>query len=63
MPFTALLFLSVFLPVYMVVAAATRGAVANWAILTLSLLFYLWGAPTFLPVILGLGRSVLHSGP
>lgn len=55
MPFTALLFLSVFLPVYMVVAAATRGAVANWAILALSLLFYLWGAPTFLPVILGLG--------
>ncbi len=55
MPFTALIFLSCFLPVYMVVAAATRGAVANWAILALSLLFYLWGAPTFLPVILGLG--------
>lgn len=55
MPFTALIFLSCFLPIYMVVVAVTRGAVANWAILLLSLLFYLWGAPTFLPVILGLG--------
>ena len=55
MPFTALIFLSCFLPVYMIVAAVTRGAVANWGILGLSLLFYLWGAPTFLPVILGLG--------
>ncbi|MEZ4400158.1 MAG: MBOAT family O-acyltransferase [Kofleriaceae bacterium] len=55
MPFTTLLFLSCFLPIYMVVVVVTRGAVANWAILALSVLFYLWGAPTFLPVILALG--------
>src|SRR5215470_5478965 len=60
MPFTALTFLTLFLPcvcvVYYVVPRAGRNAVA----LAASLVFYAWGAPAFLPVILALGVIDYH---
>jgi alginate O-acetyltransferase complex protein AlgI len=60
MPFTALTFLTLFLPcvciVYYLVPRAGRNAVA----LAASLVFYAWGAPAFLPVILALGVIDYH---
>src|SRR5690348_14896223 len=62
MPFTALTFLTLFLPcvciAYYVVPKQGRNAVALLA----SILFYAWGAPAFLPVILALGVIDYHLG-
>ena len=55
MAFSSLLFLSVFLPIYVVLYWASPKRVRNATMLGLSLLFYAWGAPWFMPVILALG--------
>ena len=55
MPFSSLLFLSVFFPLYVVLTWATPRAARNVTVLVLSILFYAWGAPRFLPVVLTLG--------
>jgi alginate O-acetyltransferase complex protein AlgI len=55
MPFSSLLFLHLFLPLFLIVYwTAPRGA-KNGVAIGASLLFYAWGAPRFLPVVLGLG--------
>lgn len=55
MPFSSLLFLHLFLPLFLLVYwAAPRGA-KNGVAIGASLIFYAWGAPRFLPVVLGLG--------
>ena len=55
MPFSTILFVCGFLPlclaVYWLAPARLRNAVA----LAFSVLFYAWGAPRFLPVVLALG--------
>ena len=55
MPFSSILFVCAFLPAclaaYFLAPARARNAVALGA----SLLFYAWGAPKFLPVVLALG--------
>lgn len=55
MAFSSLLFLSLCLPAYVLLYWAAPRSMRNTVILTLSLFFYAWGAPWFLPVILGLG--------
>ena len=55
MAFSSLLFISVFLPIYVVLYWASPKRVRNGTMLGLSLLFYAWGAPWFMPVILALG--------
>jgi alginate O-acetyltransferase complex protein AlgI len=55
MAFSSLLFLTAFLPVYVLLYWASPRPVRNATLLLLSLVFYAWGAPWFLPVILGLG--------
>ena len=55
MPFSSLLFLHLFLPLFLIIYwAAPRGA-KNGVAIGASLVFYAWGAPRFLPVVLGLG--------
>ncbi|HVJ92075.1 MAG TPA: MBOAT family O-acyltransferase [Labilithrix sp.] len=55
MAFSSLLFLTLFLPVYVVAYWASPRVTRNATLLTLSILFYAWGAPWFLPVVLALG--------
>lgn len=55
MPFSSLLFLTVFFPAFVVLTWATPRAGRNVTLLVLSILFYAWGAPWFLPVVLALG--------
>ena len=54
-PFSSLLFLHLFLPVFLVVYWVTPRAGKNAVAIGASLVFYAWGAPKFLPVVLGLG--------
>lgn len=54
MPFSSLLFLHAFLPAFVIVYwIAPRGA-KNAVAIAASLVFYAWGAPRFLPVVIGL---------
>jgi alginate O-acetyltransferase complex protein AlgI len=55
MAFSSLLFLTLFLPLYVVAYWASPRAMRNATLLVLSILFYAWGAPWFLPVVLALG--------
>jgi alginate O-acetyltransferase complex protein AlgI len=55
MPFSTLLFVCGFLPIFVVVYLATPRGAKNVVLLLLSLAFYVWGAPAFLPIILVLG--------
>src|SRR5262245_47591190 len=55
MAFSSLLFLTAFFPAYVVLYWASPRVARNIALLLLSIVFYAWGAPWFLPVILGLG--------
>jgi alginate O-acetyltransferase complex protein AlgI len=55
MAFSSLLFLTAFLPAYVVLYWASPRVVRNATLLILSILFYAWGAPWFLPVVLALG--------
>ncbi len=55
MPFSSLLFLHAFLPAFLLVYWLAPRAAKNGVAIAGSLLFYAWGAPRFLPVVLALG--------
>lgn len=55
MPFSTLLFVCGFLPAYAAVYLLAPARAKNPVLLALSFVFYVWGAPAFLPVILALG--------
>lgn len=55
MPFSSLLFVHLFLPAFLVAYWLTPRFAKNYTAIAASLLFYAWGAPKFLPVVLGLG--------
>jgi alginate O-acetyltransferase complex protein AlgI len=55
MAFSSLLFLTAFFPAYVVLYWLSPRRVRNVTLLALSFLFYAWGAPWFLPVVLALG--------
>jgi len=55
MPFSSLLFLSVFLPAFLAAYWVSPRAVKNTVALLFSIAFYAWGAPRLLPVVLALG--------
>jgi alginate O-acetyltransferase complex protein AlgI len=62
MPFSSLLFLHAFLPLFLAAYWCTR--YRNAVAIAASLLFYAWGAPRFLPVVVALGIidfSVSHA--
>ena len=60
MPFSSLLFLHLFLPCFLAVYWITPRAWKNWVAIGASLVFYAWGAPRFLPVVIGLGVVDYH---
>ncbi|MBA3454808.1 MAG: MBOAT family protein [Deltaproteobacteria bacterium] len=55
MPFSSLLFVHAFLPAFLVLYWLTPRSLKNHTAIFGSLVFYAWGAPRFLPVVLGLG--------
>jgi alginate O-acetyltransferase complex protein AlgI len=55
MPFSSLLFVHLFLPTFLAVYWLTPRAAKNYTAIAGSLVFYAWGAPRFLPVVVGLG--------
>jgi alginate O-acetyltransferase complex protein AlgI len=54
-PFSSLLFLHASLPAFVVVYWATPARARNLTAIAGSLVFYAWGAPRFLPVVVALG--------
>lgn len=52
MVFSSLLFLLYFLPIFFAAYFATPKPYRNWTILLSSILFYAWGAPTFVFILL-----------
>jgi alginate O-acetyltransferase complex protein AlgI len=52
MPFSSVEFLFAFLPVFLTVYHLVPGRLRNWVALLASLIFYAWGAPRFLLVLL-----------
>jgi len=55
MPFSSLLFIHLFLPAFLVAYYASPRAAKNYVAIGASLVFYAWGAPRFLPVVVALG--------
>jgi alginate O-acetyltransferase complex protein AlgI len=55
MPFSSLFFLSCFLPAFLALYWVSPKALKNGVTLAFSLVFYAWGAPRLLPVVLALG--------
>jgi alginate O-acetyltransferase complex protein AlgI len=55
MPFSSLLFLSAFLPAFLLVYWLAPRLLKNGVALVFSIAFYAWGAPRLLPVVLALG--------
>ena len=55
MPFSSSLFLHLFLPAFLLVYWAAPRSVKNSVAIAASLVFYAWGAPRFLPVVIALG--------
>jgi len=55
MPFSSLLFLSGFLPAFLALYWVSPRAIKNLVALSFSIVFYAWGAPRLLPVVLALG--------
>lgn len=55
MPFSSLLFLHAFLPAFLILYWIAPRFAKNGVAIAGSLAFYAWGAPRFLPVVLGLG--------
>ena len=55
MPFSSLLFVHVFLPAFLIAYWITPKVAKNYTAIVASLIFYAWGAPRFLPVVLALG--------
>jgi alginate O-acetyltransferase complex protein AlgI len=62
MPFSSLLFVSAFLPAFLVVYLVAPRPLKNGVALAFSLVFYAWGAPRLLPVVLALGVLDYHLG-
>ncbi len=54
-PFSSLLFLHLFLPTFLFAYWLTPHRLKNYTAIGASLIFYAWGAPRFLPVVVGLG--------
>lgn len=68
MPFSSSLFIHAFLPLFFVAYGVTPKAYKNWTAIFFSCAFYAWGAPRFLPVVLGLavvdyylGRAIVSA--
>ncbi|MBL9013773.1 MAG: MBOAT family protein [Myxococcales bacterium] len=55
MPFSSLLFVHLFLPAFLAIYWLAPRPAKNGVAIAASLVFYAWGAPKFLPVVLGLG--------
>lgn len=55
MPFSSLLFLHAFLPAFLILYWIAPRFAKNGVAIAGSLAFYAWGAPRFLPVVIGLG--------
>ena len=55
MPFSSLFFLSCFLPAFLALYWASPRVAKNGVTLAFSLIFYAWGAPRLLPVVVALG--------
>lgn len=55
MPFSSVLFIHAFLPAFLLVYWLVPRQAKNGVAIGASLLFYAWGAPRFLPVVVGLG--------
>jgi alginate O-acetyltransferase complex protein AlgI len=55
MPFSSLLFIHLFLPAFLAAYWLSPRRVKNYTAIAGSLVFYAWGAPRFLPVVVGLG--------
>ena len=70
MPFSSLLFVHLFLPLFLAVYWLAPRTSKNAVAIAGSLVFYAWGAPKFLPVVVGLGfvdyvlshRIAVHRG-
>jgi alginate O-acetyltransferase complex protein AlgI len=54
-PFSSSLFLHAFLPAFLLIYWAAPRQAKNGVAIAASLIFYAWGAPRFLPVVLALG--------
>jgi alginate O-acetyltransferase complex protein AlgI len=62
-PFSSPLFLHLFLPIFLAAYWLTPRRAKNYTAIAASLVFYAWGAPRFLPVVVALGvidYSVSH---
>ena len=62
MPFSSLLFLSGFLPAFLALYWIAPRIAKNGVALAFSLIFYAWGAPRLLPVVLALGVIDFYLG-
>ena len=62
MPFSSLLFLSVFLPTFLAIYWVSPRVIKNGVALAFSIVFYAWGAPRLLPVVLALGVLDYYAG-
>ena len=62
MPFSSLLFLSGFLPAFLLLYWLAPRALRNGVALAFSIVFYAWGAPRLLPVVLALGVIDFYLG-
>ncbi|MFH0760762.1 MAG: MBOAT family O-acyltransferase [Bacteroidota bacterium] len=60
MVFSSSLFLVYFLPVFLVAYYLTPGKYRNWIALAASIIFYAWGAPKFIFILLGTTFIVFH---
>ncbi len=55
MPFSSVLFVHLFLPVFLLAYWVTPRPAKNAVAIAASLVFYAWGAPRFLPIVVALG--------
>ncbi len=62
MPFSSLLFLTAFLPAFLALYWIAPRIAKNGVCLAFSLVFYAWGAPRLLPIILALGVIDFYLG-
>ena len=53
MVFSSSLFLTVFLPVFLIIYNIVGSKLKNWVILIASIIFYSWGAPKFVFILIG----------
>ena len=60
MPFSSVLFIHLFLPAFLAVYWLAPRSARNGVAIAASLIFYAWGAPRFLPVVVGLGIVDYH---